>query len=408
MDFNAEQKQAIRKKDKKVKKILVSAGAGSGKTAVLTERVIRIICDDTNPVDIDKLLIITFTKNAAAEMRERISDRLKTEYDLLCDSADTYKRQNIKKQLSLLNRASICTFDSFFGNVVRQHFYKVDIDPTYKIAGDESCRELSKLSDEVMNELFESKFEEKDDNFLMLFEFFCPNGYDTAKLKRLLLHIKRCLSSVPFPDEFIKTAISLYDTDGEKTVNDKISRLIKDYIKELAYMIKTDISKSFEIIEEIKNKYFDNNDILENKKFKAYVNSFCFASELIDGIVENDLDYDTVYDMLDEKIPPIPGGANKAQLELGGYFDELKVYRDNFKCDFLNELKGNIFEYDPEYVKKIIQKHRTITRALFLLYKEFDELYWAKKGELSVFSFSDINQLCIKIMLDENILKHFL
>ena len=143
MKWTKEQQQVI---DARGRNLLVSAAAGSGKTAVLVERIVRMVTDPDHPVDIDRLLVMTFTNAAAAEMRERIGDAL--EKRLEEEPGD----RNLERQTSLIHHARITTIDSFCLKLLREHFNELDIDPGFRI-GDEG--ELLLLQADVMKELLE-------------------------------------------------------------------------------------------------------------------------------------------------------------------------------------------------------------------------------------------------------------
>ena len=138
MTWTDDQRKVIELRDRN---ILVSAAAGSGKTAVLVERIIKIITDKEQPVDIDRLLIVTFTNAAAAEMRERIGNALE---NALKEQPDD---EHLQRQLSLLHNAQITTIDSFCLYVIRNHFHEIDLEPNFRI-GDEG--ELKLLKEDVL------------------------------------------------------------------------------------------------------------------------------------------------------------------------------------------------------------------------------------------------------------------
>ena len=138
MTWTDDQRKVIELRDRN---ILVSAAAGSGKTAVLVERIIKIITDKEHPVDIDRLLIVTFTNAAAAEMRERIGNALE---NALKEQPDD---EHLQRQLSLLHNAQITTIDSFCLYVIRNHFHEIDLEPNFRI-GDEG--ELKLLKEDVL------------------------------------------------------------------------------------------------------------------------------------------------------------------------------------------------------------------------------------------------------------------
>ena len=139
--FTEEQLKAITLHDRN---ILVSAAAGSGKTAVLVERIIRMITRKEAPVDIDRLLVVTFTKAAAAEMRERVGLALEKRLE-----ADP-ENEHLQKQQTLIHSAQITTIDSFCQYVIRNYFHQIDLDPAFRI-GDEG--ELKLLKGDVVQEL---------------------------------------------------------------------------------------------------------------------------------------------------------------------------------------------------------------------------------------------------------------
>ena len=150
--------------------ILVSAAAGSGKTAVLVERIVRMVCDEKNPVDIDRLLIVTFTGAAASEMRERIAEGIQKK--LLENPLSAH----IQKQATLLHNAQITTIDSFCLFLLRNHFNEIGLDPAFRIA-DEG--EIKLLQQDVLAQLFEDAYASGEEDFQEMVEIFCPEGRES-------------------------------------------------------------------------------------------------------------------------------------------------------------------------------------------------------------------------------------
>ena len=187
-----EQWDAITEKDCN---LLVAAAAGAGKTAVLVERIIRKITDEENPVDIDRLLVVTFTNAAATEMRERIAEAISAVLEKNPGS------KNIQRQLTLLNKASITTIHSFCLEVIRSNFQNIDIDPGFRIA-DETEAALMKL--EVLNELFEDQYEKENENedFFELLECYGGNRDDQA-LQDMVLNLYGFIQSSPWPEKWL-------------------------------------------------------------------------------------------------------------------------------------------------------------------------------------------------------------
>lgn len=180
--------------------ILVSAAAGSGKTASLAERVVRKITAKQNPVDADKLLIVTFTNAAASEMRDRISSLLsnlieKNPWDM-----------NLKRQQSLLKYASICTIHSFCLNIVRDNFYKLDISPNFRIADD---NEISILEERAMESVLGKFYEKGEDSFYSVVENF-SNEKDDSGLISTIRKIYKFIGSCPFPEYWLEETAQMY------------------------------------------------------------------------------------------------------------------------------------------------------------------------------------------------------
>ena len=171
MEWTKEQAQAIYKNKSN---ILVAAAAGSGKTAVLVERIINKILNEK--IDIDKLLVVTFTNAAASEMRERILNAI---YKKIDESKSEEEIQNLQKQIILLNKASICTIDSFCLDIIRNNFFEIDISPNFRIA---DTTETELLKQEVLEEIFEEKYEEKNEDFQRLIKTYTSYRDDDVKL----------------------------------------------------------------------------------------------------------------------------------------------------------------------------------------------------------------------------------
>lgn len=173
--------------------ILVSAAAGSGKTAVLVERIIRMICDEEHPVDIDRLLIVTFTNAAAAEMRERIANGIA---DRLLVNPES---EHMQKQSTLLHNALITTIDSFSLFLIRNHFNEIGLDPAFRVA-DEG--EIKLLQQDVLQEMLEDAYAGGEQAFRDCVEYFCPGGREKV-LEKQILDLSRYAASFPWPEEWL-------------------------------------------------------------------------------------------------------------------------------------------------------------------------------------------------------------
>ena len=189
--FTQEQSMAI---ELHGRNILVSAAAGSGKTAVLVERIVRMVCDEAHPVDIDRLLVVTFTNAAAAEMRERIAAGISKRLTERPDSA------HIQRQSTLLHNAQITTIDSFCLFLLRNHFNEIGLDPAFRIA-DEG--EVRLMQGETLEELIEASYASGSEAFRYCVEYFCPGGRESV-LEQHILNLSRYAASFPWPARWLK------------------------------------------------------------------------------------------------------------------------------------------------------------------------------------------------------------
>ena len=190
VQFTTQQQKVI---DARGHSILVSAAAGSGKTAVLVERIIRLITDRQNPVDIDRLLVVTFTRAAAAQMRERIakaiSDRLEKDPE----------NRHLQRQETLLHTAQITTIDSFCAFLLHNNFADIDLDPGFRQMDEMEAKLL--LSD-TLTEVLEQQYAEKDPEFVWCADYFCP-GVGDAELRDRILGLYRRAMSHPWPEAYL-------------------------------------------------------------------------------------------------------------------------------------------------------------------------------------------------------------
>ena len=197
MNFTPDQQRVI---DTRNCNILVSAAAGSGKTAVLVERIIQMITDDSHPVDIDRLLIVTFTSAAAAQMRERISRAVAKKLE------ENPENEHLQKQASLIHNAQITTIDSFCLFVIRNNFNEIGLDPGFRVA-DES--EIKMLEADVMGRLLEEAHTEPTERFLHFVECY-STGTSEKKIEDAILRLYHFAMSYPFPEQWLEDRLEDY------------------------------------------------------------------------------------------------------------------------------------------------------------------------------------------------------
>lgn len=218
VSWTTEQQQVIDLRDRN---ILVSAAAGSGKTAVLVERILKRLTDPVRPVDVDHLLVVTFTKAAAAEMKERIRESL----EKLMESGETDER--ILRQATLVHSAQITTIDSFCQSVIRDHFHRIDLDPGFRVAEE---GELTLLMQDVMEEFLEEKYAEKSEAFLRFVEAYAT-GRDDKKLEEMILKLYSYSRSYPDPEGYLETCRASYRLEEDGQLPLELQRQVCEDVK---------------------------------------------------------------------------------------------------------------------------------------------------------------------------------
>ena len=177
---------------------------GSGKTAVLVERIINKVLNEK--INIDEILVVTFTNAAASEMRERILDAI---YEKLDKEPEN---ENLQKQITLLNKANICTIDSFCLEIVRNYFYELEnISPNFRIA---DTSEIELLKQEVIDDIFEEKYENEDKSFTRLINTY-TSYRDDSPLKELVLKIYSYIQTNPFPEKWLNEKIEMFNLNNK-------------------------------------------------------------------------------------------------------------------------------------------------------------------------------------------------
>ena len=364
-----EQLQAIQEKDSN---ILVAAAAGSGKTAVLVERIIHKIIDEQ--MDIDKILVVTFTNAAASEMRERILEAI---YKKLEENPENV---HLQRQIILLNKASICTIHSFCLDVIHNHFYEIDLPSNFKIA---DTAEIDLLKQEVLDDLFEQKYTENDKNFIELLENYTNYRGDEA-LQELVLKIYKFIQSSPFPIKWLQEKLELLkieDKDISQTIWGKlIIQTVDDDIQESIMQLEVTKSKMALYPEMTKFYQTISEDIINLQDLQKYNSwdelyikllNFNFSKWPVDKKVINDLKEDS------------------------------KAIRDKVK-KHIKEKTAKLLSCSQEQAVKDLKIITPILEKLSNLVTEFTKNFAEKKKEKNCIDFNDIEHFALKILLDEN------
>ena len=332
-----EQWQAIYEDNKN---IIVSAGAGSGKTAVLTERVIRKLKDG---VPVNRLLILTFTKAAAGEMKDRIRKKIK-------------KEPSLKENLNLLDSSYITTFDSFALSIVKKYHYLLNLSPNISII-DTSIITMQK--ENIINDIFLEYYEKKEPKFINMIDSFCTK--DDTDIKNYILTISNKLDLLSNKNDYLTTYIEKNFTD------EKINKDIDEYTN----LIKNNIEKINTLIKEI--SWLDAE----------------FSLKLKDSveILQDIKDYDDLITKLNVKLPSAPRGSE----------EELKEKKKEIS-ETLKEIKELAHFENQEEIKESILKTKKIIEVIIEIMIELTKRTMLFKEKHNTYEFNDIAILAIKIV----------
>ncbi len=395
MKFTPEQQRVIELHNSN---ILVSAAAGSGKTAVLVERIIRMICDGEHPADIDRLLIVTFTNAAAAEMRERIAAGIAARLE-----ADP-GNEHIQKQSALLHNAQITTIDSFSLFLIRNHFNEIGLDPDFRVA-DEG--EIKLLQQEVLAQLLEDAYAgnfvpeealtsregygnegtvpemEALEQFHACVEYFCPGGRESV-LEQHILNLSRYAGSFPWPAEWLE------ERKNDYAAGDMEALVCSDYGQYLTERVKRTVEGCLEKLQEV-------------KRLCELPDGPYMYGELTEAEIEQ-LERLTSCKDLEEQAAKVPAvtfarlpskkddSVDPAKRELA------KAIRNSVK-DTLSDLSESYFKTPLELAVEQGKACREPLRMLLDLVLEFDRRLLAVKQERHLIDFSDMEHYALRILL---------
>lgn len=360
--------------------LLIAAAAGSGKTAVLVERIIRIITNEESPVDIDRLLVVTFTSAAASEMRERIASAITKALEKSPNS------KNLQKQLTLLSRANITTMHSFCLDVIKNNFHIIDLDPAFRIL-DETEGML--LRSEVLEELFEDKYENDDKEFLDLVEAYSDSKSDD-KLKDIVLDLYKFSMSGPWPQRWLRDKSEEFNisTIEELDKSSWMKVFIENLVIELQGLISME-EKALELCE-------------ETSGLEPYIDTFrdditmlqMIYEHLGAGVVE-------IYNRLSSASFSKLKTVRKANVSDANVQSRVKAIRDDVKKK-INKLRDEIFSMTPGEMLHSVESSYPYMKTLSNLVIEFQDKFSNAKKERGALDFNDLEHLCLKILTSEN------
>ena len=373
VSWTTEQQQVI---DLRNRNILVSAAAGSGKTAVLVERIVKIITDKNHPVDIDHLLIVTFTNAAAAEMRERIGNAIEKALD------EQPGNEHLLRQLTLIHNAQITTIDSFCLYVVRNHFHEIDLEPNFRI-GDEG--ELKLLREDVLGRVLEQNYEEPSEAFSDFVEGYASGRTDAA-LNEMILQLYEFSRSYPWPEKWLDSFVGAYRIETREELDraewlapltENICFVLKDceqLLKQALAITQQDDGP------DMYEKAVQSD--LEKYEGLSRLTSFCELSGAL-----SDIKYDRL-----ASSRGFEGDPDKLEL--------VKSLREQAK-DVVKKLCRQYFFCSPEMMIGQLERTEPMLEEVVRLTKQFADEFAAAKRRKNLVDFHDVEHFALQILVDE-------
>ena len=359
--------------------ILVSAAAGSGKTAVLVQRILSKILDKEHPVDIDRLLIMTFTRAAAGEMKERISAALE---QALFEEPDN---EHLQRQMTLIHTAQITTIDSFCSYIIKNYFHMIGLDPGYRTA-DEG--ELKLLREEILEELLEEAYEQRDEAFLELVECYSPGKTDEG-LKELIQKVYESSVSHPFPEKWLQQCLEVYRVDNKEELRK-------------ARWITLLWEETGERLEEAERLADQARAVCESPEgpwqYEAALDSDLLLIGQIKQAAEQK-DYDKTAELLKK-----PSFARLSAKKIPEQDEDKKIRAKTFReeeKDIIKELSARYFCWSEDELLELLYCCRSPVESLVKLTCGFQEKFSQKKREKNILDFTDMEHFALNILMDE-------
>ncbi|MDC3425591.1 helicase-exonuclease AddAB subunit AddA [Aquibacillus sp. 3ASR75-11] len=376
VSWTKEQEEAIHTNGRD---ILVAAAAGSGKTAVLVERIIQKLLDKNNPVDIDSLLVVTFTNAAAQEMRHRIGQAIEAALEKNPTST------HLKKQLSLLQRASISTLHAFCMEVVRRHAYMLDLDPGFRIADD---MEADMIRQEVMEELFEhwyGKVGEEQTAFFSVVDRF-SNDRSDLEVEELVMKLYEFAMQKPWPGQWLTNMATMYDIPEQVEEADlEWLTILKREVQSQLNAMEAEAISALDLTRESDGPYHYADAI------DADLHLITEAKRCLQ------LSWDDLQKLfLESKFQALSRKKVDCSEEKK---DKLKGLRNSYKKRW-NDLAEDWFSRRlSSYLDDMRTLYPTVEQ-LIVLVKEFKEKYAQAKKEKAIVDFSDLEHFCLQVLVD--------
>ncbi len=365
VNWTEDQKKVI---DLRNRNILVSAAAGSGKTAVLVERIMEMICDEKHPVDVDHLLVVTFTKAAAAEMKERVGVAIRKRLE------EQPNNGYLLRQETLLAHAQITTIDSFCSYILRNHFGEIDLDPAFRVA-DEG--ELKLLKKDILKELLEEEYAKKRPQFLHFVECYASGKKDEV-LEELILKLYEFSTSDPYPCTWLEALLQEQSEYTDEKLLEHVRKILESLLEENKQAIALCNGIGGPVLYE---DALQQDQLLLKRCMEA--GTYEEYSSAIRG---------RSFAALSRKKMPADVEEEKKEA--------VKKIRDRMKKS-LESLQKQFFYMPAEVIAEAAKTAEPAKRELVELTLEFSKRFAEKKRKKNIVDFSDMEHLALEVLVDK-------
>ena len=375
--WNEQQQKVI---DHREGNLLVSAAAGSGKTAVLTEHVLRRITDPTHPLEIDRLLIMTFTNAAAAEMKGRIRKALQDAMD--DENCDDEMRRHLRKQLVKLPFASISTIHSFCLNVIRENFFRIGLEPNLGIS-DEA--EIKLLLGDVVEAVLEPYYLENDSEAFLSLGMLYKNRKST--LSRGIEEFYGKSREYADPEEFLTGVIEVYSGDH----NEQLRKDLNTYEKKQLRPLLSAKAAAEALADELACMFPDSRHIETIEKMADVADIAYKKPTLAEAVA--------YLNEPSNKIPPI--NFNKAEKEYLEFFEDIRAEKNKISAviNAVKKLKPLSWDTMEKELSRLLPQVRLMTEIA----RKVDELFQSEKKRLRLMDFADMEHYALQLLMDEEV-----
>lgn len=351
--------------------LLVAAGAGSGKTAVLTAHIVQKITDKENGVDLDQLLVVTFTNAAAAEMKERVRKALEQRL------TEAPEDENLLRQIGLIPSADISTIHSFCLKLIREQFFRLDLDPGFRL-GDTG--ELALMRADILEELFEEQYEKQEQSFLEFRDMYAK-GMSDDNVTELLLKLYEYAQSYPYPDQWLEKSIT-DDSGWTKELCAALRQQTMELAEQLQETVRMAVdahfpAKMISVLQE------DVNGLLllnRNTELTAYCRALAQVSF--------------------GRKPSLNKQEKQEALGIMDSIDKAFAVRDAVKAS-VKKLRETYSCCTEEQLNMERRETAAMQREMIRLVRLFSERFAEKKRSLGICDFSDLEHMALEILYED-------